>query len=141
MTEMSVPRRRGRPPGSRNKPKPPPVVAQLGPATYGNELASSTLPTHIEAVAPGQLTLDAVLEKPVGMKGHSPAWTPEGGGLQVRLVQRDRVGTEPRAETVSWPPFWRMPERYDVVRWGPFSGQVLGVEFDLDRNLVILLLA
>jgi hypothetical protein len=125
---MEVPKRRGRPPGSKNKPKP---VALTPPAVFS--------PTEWAREEEFQLHLAALYQESQQLK--TPA-----SAVKVVLYYKVAMGSsaEQRAANthkVDWPANWRLPEVGDFIRLRPnYEGVVQLVRFDLAAGVVEIML-
>jgi hypothetical protein len=140
MTDPTPIKRRGRPPGSKNKigggkSIPPESREEYGriighPAPESNAL---TLGKQITGEPPFIMPLTELQSTP---------------GLPVKLRKSrqaqsfgdtSKTYNDPAEQEIEWPAGWPLPTTGQVVL-GPISGQTNSVEFDLDNRVILITL-
>lgn len=117
------PKRRGRPRGSRNKPKAlfdPPL-----PAERSFETGMGQLPGWLDSQLAGEPLASVVLETTT---------------IPVILSREARVWDgDPEEQRVDWPVGWRLPLRDEMIHLrNDFGGIVSTIDFDLERKIAVI---
>ena len=123
MTETSQPKRRGRPPGSKNTPKSGLTVLKPGqPVPF--EQAGYVRTTPIDIDATGRMSF-------------------AGQPTKVHLIWRRGLSQAPSRTVIDWPAEWRLPAAGEAIHLSKeFGGFVEYVDWWLegdDRHLKVYL--
>lgn len=103
------PKRRGRPPGSKNKLTPEPIRALPRTATGFNPSIVAYPTEYVELSA---------------------------SGTNVRLKKQQAMGDDIASIETTWPAGWPLPVLGQVILSAKMSGKVRWVEFDLDFQTI-----
>ena len=118
----SQPKRRGRPPGSKNKTIPNIIAVGDDPVPPDNSWLNE--PEHIDRT-----------NEPASIE----SWTAGPVGVQVLVRFKAGLSTAPIEQTLDWPQGWPIPQLNDVVRFDKeIAGRVQYVEYDYGSRVIII---